>query len=170
MLFGQRLTLDCYLLYYPETIFEQSFSNNFVQHKQIYPYYIVKRDTSRLNDFTVKLREKRVLNVFADQYLNGEGDFIKEKYKDNFLDFYRNYEMDEEAIEAFKDLVDSKEIEWNEEDFEKDFEFINVAVKANMANIIWTRHEHRQMWTKIDRQLEKAVELFPEAKKLLSMK
>lgn len=134
----------------------------------ITPDYIVK-ETRLLKDFTVEIRKKRLFTIFADIYLNNEGKFIKEKYENSFIDFYRNFELNEEAWDAFKDLVEENEIEWNDEQFEEDKDFIITRIKTDMANIIWTRHESRQMSTNLDKQLEEAIKLFPEAEKIYSM-
>jgi carboxyl-terminal processing protease len=134
----------------------------------ITPDYIVK-ETRLLKDFTVELRKKRLFTIFADMYLNNEGSAVKDKYQDNFIDFYRNYELDDDAWDAFKELADDNEIEWNDDEFEEDMDFIVTRIKTDMANIIWTRHESRQMSTKIDKQLNEALKLFPEAEEIFSM-
>lgn len=162
----------------------------------ITPDYIVK-ETRLLEDFTVELRKARLFTIFADQYLNNEGQKVKEKFgkysgaleipeddislnrdevielqkksRELFIDFYRNYELDDEAWDKFKQMAKEKEIEWNDEQFEIDEDFIITRIKTDMANIIWSRHESRQMSTIIDKQLKRAIELFPEAEKIVSM-
>lgn len=134
----------------------------------ITPDYIIK-ETRLLKDFTVELRKKRLFTIFADQYLNNDGSYIKDKYESNFLDFYRNYELNDDAWDAFKELAEVNEIEWNDDEFEEDEDFIINRIKTDMANIIWTRHESRQMSTKFDKKLNEAIKLFPEAEEIFSM-
>jgi len=135
----------------------------------ITPDYIIKGDTSKLQGMTVKLRMARIATIFADNYLNGSGHYIKEKYAD-FEKFYHEYKIDKKAWKEFRKLAEDNDIEWVEEDFEKDKEYIETLILADMANIKWTRHEQRKVYTKYDRQLLKAIELFPEAAKLVSSK
>ncbi len=134
------------------------------------PDYIVKADTSRLSDFSVKLRKKRMATVFADKWLNSGGEYIKEKYEDDFISFYRNWEPSQKAWDSFKNLTEDKKIKWNQEEFEKDKRWLITNIKADLANIMWTRHQSAQIWRTIDRQLEKSIKLFPEAEKLISGK
>lgn len=133
------------------------------------PDYIIKGDTSKLQAMTVKLRMERIATIFADHYLNGSGSFIKTKYSD-FDKFYREYNLDSKAWKEFKKLAEENKIEWVEEDFKKDKEYIETLILADMANIKWSRHEQRKVYTKYDRQLLKAIELFPEAAKLVGSK
>jgi carboxyl-terminal processing protease len=133
------------------------------------PDYIVKADTSRLTDFSVSLRRKRIVTVFADKWLSSGGESIKTKYLNNFIGFYRDWKPSDDAWESFRELVESKEIEWNEDEFEKDKPWLLTYIKADMANILWTRHESAKIWRTIDRQLKKSIKLFPEAKKLISV-
>ena len=137
----------------------------------ITPDYIVKYDTTKLSDFTVSVARKRLMTIFADKWLKeDDGRSLRSKYENDFTGFLRDYEVNKDTWEEFEDLVDSKGIEWNDEEFEKDKDYISTYIKADMANIIWSRHEQRQVWTSIDRQLKKSVELFPEAKRILSLK
>lgn len=135
----------------------------------ITPDYIIKGDTSKLQEMTVKIRMSRITTIFADHYLNGSGNFIQTKYND-FQSFFNNFKLDKNAWNEFKELVKENEIEWVEEDFEKDKDYIEILVKADISNIKWSRHEQRQMYTKFDRQLNEAIKLFPKAKKLVSIK
>lgn len=135
----------------------------------ITPDYIVKEERL-LKESTAKMRVKRVFTIFADFYLNNDGNFVKEEYSDNFLDFLNDYELNDRAWEELREFADKNDIEWNEEEFEEDKDYIQNYVKSNMANIIWGRHESRQVSALMDKQLKAAIDLMPEAEKLMSLK
>ncbi len=124
------------------------------------PDYIVKMDT--LTDLGVGIRTKRVFNEFINDYLNVES--IKEKYGDNgFMKFYRNYEISQDLIADFKQLIKDKGIEYDEELYKRDEDFILTSIKGNIARSVWSRSEYVQTFFDIDDQFQRALELFPKA-------
>lgn len=133
----------------------------------ITPDYIIKGDTSKLQEMTVKIRMSRITTIFADHYLNGSGNFIQTKLND-FSEFFKNFNLDKKAWSEFKQIVTENDIEWVEEDFQKDKDYLQTLIMADISNIRWSRHEQRQMYTKFDRQLSEAIKLFPKAKKLVN--
>jgi len=133
----------------------------------ITPDYIIKGDTSKLQEMTVKIRMSRITTIFADHYLNGSGNFIQTKFND-FSEFFKNFNLDKKAWSEFKQIVIENDIEWVEEDFQKDKDYLQTLIMADISNIRWSRHEQRQMYTKFDRQLSEAIKLFPKAKKLVN--
>lgn len=133
----------------------------------ITPDHIVKGDTSKLQDMTVKIRMTRISTIFADHYLLKNKKLMQTKYPD-FTSFYHNFNLSKNDWNEFRKLVEDNKIEWKEKDFEKDKDYLQTMVMADMALINWSRHEQRQVYTKYDRQLLEAIKLFPEAKKLVS--
>lgn len=135
----------------------------------ITPDYIIMPDTSKLQDLTVQFRRKRLFTIFADHYLKEGGKFIKDKYEDDFASFYKDFKLNDGAWESFKELAESKEIEWNQEEFEIDKDFIELSISADISNIVWDRYNQIQFYHKIDRQLLRAIKLFPEAEKISNL-
>ncbi len=135
----------------------------------ITPDYIITGDTSKLQEMTVKLRMDRINSIFADKFLNGNGQNFSTNYSD-FSKFFNEFKLSKKDWSDFKDLVVENGIEWNEEEYQIDKEYIETLLRASIANIKWTRHEQRKVYTKYDRQLLKAIEMFPEAEKLVSTK
>jgi len=133
------------------------------------PDYIVMPDTSKIQEFTVKLRRKRIFTIFADTYLKGDGKFIRKEYQNDFISFYQNFTLDNIAWNDFKHLVESRDIEWDEEQFNIDKDYIELSINSNIANIVWNRYNQIQMYHKIDKQIKKAIELFPEAIKISNL-
>ncbi|TAL68653.1 MAG: S41 family peptidase [Bacteroidetes bacterium] len=134
----------------------------------ITPDYIIKPDT--INKFSRDLRSKNLFFEFANDYVHGEGSFIKNKYQINYLDFVRNFEVNGELINEFKKLAESKDIKWDEDLYKQDQDFVKISIKGNIARIIWNTDRSAQIFAALDNQLAKAIELFPDAMKISRLK
>ena len=135
----------------------------------ITPDHIIIGDTSKLQDMSVKIRMTRITTEFANSYLVKNESSFNSKYAD-FMSFLHNFKFDSKDWKEFRKLVEANKIDWKENEFEKDKDYLQTLIMADMANLKWSRHEQRQVFTKYDRQLLKAIKLFPEAKKLISVK
>jgi len=127
----------------------------------ITPDFIVNHDT--ISKFSAKIRARNLFFDFTDQYLKSSGKYIINKYQDKYSDFYRNYDLSDEAMIEFKNLVIAKEIEWEDDMYEIDKDFLKKALKANMARSIWGRDKYLEVFYQMDKQMLKALELFPIA-------
>lgn len=131
----------------------------------IIPDYIIKSDT--MTKFTASLLAKRIFNEFNDNYF-GNGEKIKNQYKNNFNEFKKDFVVSDKMIESFKKLVESKKIEWNEEQFNTDKDYITNEIKSSLAVMIWGSEKRYELFlSTIDRQVLKCLELFPEAEKIV---
>ncbi len=136
----------------------------------ITPDYIVLEDTSRMTKLLSKLFRKRAFYDFSTSYLKGDGKDISTKYKDDFAGYYRNFEVDKSMLEEFKALAESLDIEWDDEQFETDKKYVKLWIKSFMAKNIWNRNRQIQVTSSADRQLTKALSLFPEVEKISSLR
>ncbi|MDX9791829.1 MAG: S41 family peptidase [Candidatus Kapabacteria bacterium] len=132
------------------------------------PDFIVKSDT--ITDLSVNLRIKRLFYEFVSNNLKN-GSAIKSQYNDNFIDFKRDFKVSEQMLKDFRKLAESKDVKWNEEEFEIDKDFIVAEITGTLASSIWgTRERYEVFYTSIDRQIQKALTLFPEAAKIAKIK
>lgn len=135
----------------------------------ITPDYIVKSDT--INLFSRQLRQK---NVFYEYILNGymkeNGQRLRDKYSNNLQKFVAEFEVDKSMIEGFKAVAKSKGIEWDEKGFKGDEEYILVELKSRVAYSLWNANGSTAVFASIDKQLQKALTLFPEATKIAKLK
>ncbi len=134
----------------------------------ITPDYIIKQDT--ITKFSAEIRRKNLFFEFASGIMQSQGSSLKSKYASDFTSFLKNYQITESMIEDFKKLTSSKEIEWNDESYQIDEEFIKISIKSAIARMIWDRNKFLEVFYTIDPQIKKAVELFPEAIKLAKLK
>ncbi len=133
----------------------------------ITPDYIIKQD--RITDLSVELRRKNLYFLYIRDYLSGKGMKLREKYENNFPDFYRNYKIDDKMLSDFRKMAEDDGIKWNEEDYNKDKDYIKVVLKAFIARYIWNREKMAQVFHVVDKQLMKALELFPDAERVMAM-
>lgn len=132
----------------------------------ITPDYIVKSDT--ITKLSRKLRIKRIFYDYVSNTLNS-GKELKEEYT-YFSDFYNDFQISDDMISDFRKVAEKHEIEWVEEDYQKDEEFIKTEIKATLARMMWDRSRYVQIFFTIDKQFQKAISLFPEAKRIAKIK
>lgn len=134
----------------------------------ITPDYIVKSDT--LTDLSVQLRIKRIFYEFVNNNLRN-GEDVRNSYGKDFKAFSSDYKVSDKMLNDFRKLAESKEIEWNDEQFKIDRDFIEAEIKGTLASIVWGSKERSQLfYSTIDRQVKKALTLFPEAEKIAKLK
>jgi carboxyl-terminal processing protease len=133
----------------------------------ITPDYVVKADTSRLTALVSQFFGKSLYNDFVSSYMvSPNGQALKAKYQANFTDYLRNFKVTKEMSDEFVKLGKTKITDWKDSEFDTDKEYVNLIIKANIARIIWNRSSFLQVTSSIDRQLNKAVNLFDEAEKI----
>lgn len=134
----------------------------------ITPDFIVKGDT--LTDLSVNLRINRIFYEFISNNLNN-GESIKKQFKDNFEEFRRDFKVSDKMLQDFRKLAESKDVKWSQEQYEIDKDFIIAELTGTIASSIWgTKARYEVFYTTIDRQIQKALSLFPEAAKIAKIK
>jgi len=133
----------------------------------ITPDYIVK--PADATPFTIVLRNRNLFYEFTTIYLATHAKDIKEKYKGNFQEFDRGFEVDNALMTEFLDFVKGKKVEFKEDQYTKDKEYIEARLKAHIARNFWGNDGWYPVILKSDNQLKKALSLFPEAAKIAKL-
>ncbi len=135
----------------------------------ITPDYIVKSDT--INTFSRQLRSKNVFYEYVvSSYMKEHGAALRAKYGTNVQQFVREFDIDANMLSEFKNLATSKGIEWDNKLFEQDEDFIRTELKGRIAYGIWGTNGFMACFVKSDKQLLKALSLFPEAMRIAHLK
>ncbi|MEW5798793.1 MAG: S41 family peptidase [Bacteroidota bacterium] len=129
----------------------------------ITPDFIVKPGT--LTKYGVALARRNMFYEFAAQYITLNGEQIKSKYK-TLESFDNDFEVSEEMLNNFTAFAKGKNIEFVQEDYTKDKDFIQSRLKAYIARNYWGNEGFFRASLPIDIQLKKALSLFPEAEKI----
>ena len=132
------------------------------------PDYIVDQDT--ITRFGGELRKKNLFFEFTNLYFSGKGKELRSKYQHNYADFMKNYSINDNAMNEFKELAIKKGITWDDKAYKIDEDFFKTYIKAYIAQSIWNRSKFMQVFYTMDKQVLKASELFPEAQKIAKIK
>ena len=72
---------------------------------------------------------------------------------------------------SFTELATKKGIKFNEEQYNKDLDYIKARIKSQIARTLWGNEGLFRVWVAtIDDQFKKAVTLFPEAAKIAGLR
>ncbi|MGE5313418.1 MAG: S41 family peptidase [Acidobacteriota bacterium] len=127
----------------------------------ITPDYIVKSDTG--TQFSRVISRRNLFYEFVTKYLTNHGDEIKNRYKGNFEQFNKSFDVKEKVLPEFLAYVKSKGVEFNQAQFDHDKEYIDARLKAHIARNFWGNEGWYPVILMVDNQLKKAMGLFPEA-------
>jgi hypothetical protein len=98
------------------------------------------------------------------------GQTIRAKYGSSMAQFVREFTVTDDMVAGLKELAKTKGIEWDEKQFKQDEDFILTELKGRVAYGIWNTAGFMACYVKTDKQLQKALTLFPEAMKIAKLK
>ncbi|MFZ4620453.1 MAG: S41 family peptidase [Bacteroidota bacterium] len=129
----------------------------------ITPDFIVKPGS--LTKYSVQLNRRNLFYEFITGYVTRNGEQIKNKYRNDMQSFNKNFVIDEALMNEFLAFTKEKKVEFVEEDFKKDKDYIQARLKAYIARNYWNNEGWYSVLLGIDNQVKKAISLFPEAEK-----
>lgn len=132
----------------------------------ISPDYFVKMDT--LTSYTVQLRRLNLFYEYVESYLTSNRKSIENNYK-NYIEFRDKFVVDERMLGDLKDLARKKKVEFDNVAFNRDIDFIKISIKSQIARDLWGNEGNYAVFISNDDQVQKALELFMEAIKLMKM-
>ncbi|MCU0425580.1 MAG: S41 family peptidase [Candidatus Kapabacteria bacterium] len=133
----------------------------------IVPDYVVKHDTA--TKLLIELASK-VLREFTDAYISENGEQLRKQYQTEMPRFLSSYTVSNEAISRLGAMAEKKGIQWNEAQYKTDERTIKTYIKAQIARNIWNLNEKTMVDITADKQVQKAIQLFPEVQKLAKNK
>ena len=133
----------------------------------ITPDYIIK--SGLITTYTQNLLRKNVFYTFILSYLDKNGEVIKQNYNDDLSKFKQDFKITEDLMKSFIDFAKSKEVVFNEEEYQKDKDYISARLKAQIARNFWKNEGWYSVLLSTDDQLLKAITLFNEAKDLANL-
>ena len=125
----------------------------------------VKLESSYFTSFGAKLLTQRLFFEYAVGFSAKHPELASD-----FKNYLNNFEVSEEMLSEFLDLVKTKNIEIDEEDYAKDKTFFKSIIKAEIAqNLYNNRIYYYQVRIQGDDQVTRARELFGEARKIADL-
>lgn len=133
----------------------------------ITPDFVIKPGV--LTKYSAELSRRNLYYEFAAQFITAHGDEISDKYKDDFKMFNKDFQIDDSILHEFVEFTKSKNVEFSQDDFDKDKTYIQARLKAYVARNYWGNEGWYTVLLGIDNQLEEAMTLFPEAEKVAQL-
>ncbi|MBS1517983.1 MAG: S41 family peptidase [Bacteroidetes bacterium] len=133
----------------------------------ITPDYIIKMDT--LTDYSVQLRRLNLFYIFTERYMSANRKNIESRFK-TAQDFREGFTVDENMLSDLKDMAAEKNVKFNQDEYNKDLDFIKTSIKSQIARDLWGNNGTYIVWVENDDQFLKAVTLFDESIKLAKLK
>jgi carboxyl-terminal processing protease len=133
----------------------------------IVPDYVVKSDT--VTRLFIELASK-VLREYCDRYMNENGDALRKQYQSEFPRFLSGFSLGNDAVSMLRQMAEKRGVKWDEAQFKADERAIKTYIKAQIARSIWNVNEKTMVDITADKQVQKALQLFPEVQKLAKVK
>jgi len=134
----------------------------------ITPDYIIK--SGRITNYTAQLRGRAIILEFTNKYFERNGKEFRKSYEQDFIKFLNQFEITETMLDELVNLAKNKNIEFNEEQYNKDIRFIKTLLKTQIARTVWGNEGAYTVFNRDDEQFKKAISLFPEAEKIAGLR
>lgn len=134
----------------------------------ITPDYLVKADT--IGFLARKLRAKNLFWKTADAMMKARGSSIRAGYEGKMNDFVRTFSVTDADIAMLKGFAKAEDIEWKDDEYTFDAAFIRTVIKAYIGRNLFNTNGYTATILGLDNQVQKAMTLFPEAKKIANLK
>ncbi|MBO7460700.1 MAG: S41 family peptidase [Bacteroidales bacterium] len=129
----------------------------------IMPDIFMPADTTYSTKLLTDLIRKTVFNTYCVDYVLKNRETIKKNYPD-FEKFNKKFKVDDAMMEDFKKVADQKGVKWNDEQFERSTEWIQLRIKAIIAQNVWDIDKFYQVVAKEDKMIDKAIEIINSKK------
>jgi carboxyl-terminal processing protease len=134
----------------------------------ITPDYIIKSDT--ITRVSISLLGKAIDREFALDYMNGNGQSIRQKYEKDMQKFLSEFTITEDIMKSFEDLAKKKGVTLDAQQYEMDKVFLKARIKAQIARTFLGNEGYFFVMRSEDNQFQKALTLFPEAEKIAGLR
>ena len=125
----------------------------------------IKPDTTlkspRITRFTNRLIGKRIFFQFGSYYASKH-----KKWPGTFESFVNNFVVDDAMLAKLRELIKEHDIEFSQEAFDKDSDFIKMLMKAEVARHLWDSKHYYMIRVLADSEVQDALKLMPEAARI----
>jgi len=129
----------------------------------IMPDIFMPADTTFSTKLYTNLVRKAVFNSYTIDYVLDNRETIQRKYS-QFDDFNDDFEVDENMLADFRKIAEEKDIEWNEEQYQRSKPWVMLQIKALIARNIWDIGKYYQVTLKEDNVVKKAIQVLENKK------
>lgn len=133
----------------------------------ITPDYVIEADT--LTSYSVQLRRLNLFYIATENYMANNRKQIEETYR-SARQLRDEFEVPQSVLDNIVRLAGEKGVEFNDEQYNTDLDFIKASVKFQIARDIWGNNGAFEVFLMNDQQFLKAASLFDEAIELTKLK
>jgi carboxyl-terminal processing protease len=90
-------------------------------------------------------------------------------YDTRHKDLPHNFEVNPQMMTEFQAFLDKRKIAWTPADLEADRDRLRTEIRQAIASTLWGMDEGYKVLMETDRQMQRALELFPEAQQLATL-
>lgn len=120
--------------------------------------------SDKITRFTNRLLMKRVFFEFGSNWAGEHRD----AYSD-FEQFSNEFTVTDEMVNELKAIIEKHEIEFSQEAYDKDVDYIHLLMKAEIARHIWDREHYYRVRIKGDSEVQHARDLMHEAERIKNL-
>lgn len=133
----------------------------------ITPDYIVRYDN--LQKYAARMRFH--IFEFITAYLDKQGARLREQYETpGARQFVRDFQVSDAMMQDFIEFGKARDVEFNKEEYEADKDWLRASLKAQVARTLFGNEGQFRVLLQVDPQFQKAVTLFPEARKIAGLR
>ena len=133
----------------------------------ITPDYIVRYDN--LKQYAARMRIH--IFEFTTNYLEKDGAGLRGKFeKAGVRQFVRDFSVSDAMMRDFIDFGKAHGVAFDEEQYAVDKDWLRASVKAQIARTLFGNEGQFRVLLEVDPQFQKAVTLFPEARKIAGLR
>ena len=114
--------------------------------------------------FTNQLRSKRLFFEYGSKYASENKQLVKD-----FDAFKNRFMVTDAMLNEFKAIIKKHDVEFSDEAFTKDVEFIKTLIKAEIARHLWDTEHFYMVRVIADTQVQNAIALMPKARQILNL-
>lgn len=118
----------------------------------------------RPTQFTVDLIIKRSFFEFASEFAARNRQLAA-----NFQAFQQNWQPNEALLADFRRKIDALKINFDQESWNKDLDYIKLELKSEIALTLWDRQKWYEIKASCSKQMQEVLRFFPQAQKVAAM-
>ena len=124
----------------------------------IMPDIFMPVDTSYNSKLLTNLIRKGVFNSYCIEYVLANREELMKEYP-KFDKFDKKFVVDDAMIEGLKKMAESKEVQWDDEQYQRSELWIKIRIKGMIAQNLWDIDKYYRVVSKEDKMIQKAVEV-----------
>ena len=124
----------------------------------IMPDIFMPLDTTYSTKLLTDLIRKNVFNSYCIDYVLANREKLNQEYPE-FAKYNKKFNVNDAMIEEFKKLAESKDVVWNDEQYQRSVMWIKLRIKGMIAQDLWNIDKYYQVVMAEDKMIKKAVEV-----------